>query len=138
MTHPPKTLAGKWEQRWHPLRQEWVVYSAHRQTRPWQGATEKFTADAPPYDPDCYLCPGNVRISGQRNPNYEDVFVFDNDHPVVGMNAPAVSPSRVHPTLYRKARAEGVARVVCYDPRHNVTLSDVPLDSVRKVLATWR
>jgi UDPglucose--hexose-1-phosphate uridylyltransferase len=138
MTNHPNTFEGKWEQRWHPLRREWVVYSAHRQTRPWQGATEKSATDAPSYDPDCYLCPGNVRVSGKRNPNYEDVFVFDNDHPVVGMDAPDVFPSGAHPTLYRKTRADGIARVVCYDPRHNVTLSDVPLDSVRKVLAAWR
>src|SRR5216110_1096784 len=71
-----------WEQRWHPLRREWVIVSSHRGERPWQGERVGGAPRAlPPYVQDCYLCPGNVRSSGQRNDRYTGVFVFDNDHP---------------------------------------------------------
>jgi len=77
----------KWEKRWHPLREEWIVYSAHRNSRPWKGAGLIKPTEAPSYDPQCYLCPGNKRVGGHLNPEYADVFIFDNDLPVVGRNA---------------------------------------------------
>lgn len=78
-----------WEERWHPLREEWVIVAAHRQDRPWSGNTVKHQRlNRPDYVEDCYLCPGNERLSGQVNPRYAGVFVFDNDHPCVGLNAP--------------------------------------------------
>ncbi len=131
---------GKWEQRWHPLWREWVVYAAHRNFRPWSGEGVPSALTAQSYDPDCYLCPGNARIHGNRNPDYEDVFIFDNDHPVVGMTAPDILPDeRVnHNGLYVRRPAHGIARVVCYDPRHNVTLAEVPCSKVTKVFIAWR
>src|SRR6266540_516050 len=64
-----------WEERWHPLREEWVVVAAHRQNRPWNGETvEREESTLPDYLPECYLCPGNTRVSGKRNDNYKDVF----------------------------------------------------------------
>jgi UDPglucose--hexose-1-phosphate uridylyltransferase len=79
----------KWEERWHPLREEWVIIAAHRQDRPWHGETAASSPTiAPEYDPNCYLCPGNSRVSGARNENYSGIFVFDNDHPCVGPGAP--------------------------------------------------
>ena len=105
-----------WEQRWHPLREEWVVVAAHRQHRPWTGGTVAAlpAAALPAYDPDCYLCPGNARVGGARNPRYDGTFVFDNDHPCVGPAAPRtpVEP----PAPYRVAPADGQARVVCFSP----------------------
>ncbi|MFN0123622.1 MAG: hypothetical protein ACKV2V_24235, partial [Blastocatellia bacterium] len=88
--HPaPHQPAGKWEERWHPLREEWVIIAAHRQNRPWSGETVQDAAKTtPPYVADCYLCPGNARVSGAGNPHYSDVYVFDNDHPCVGPAAP--------------------------------------------------
>ena len=78
-----------WEQRWHPLREEWVIVAAHRQSRPWSGAEVTARAPRPPaFDPECYLCPGNPRVSGKTNPGYTSTFVFDNDHPCVGADAP--------------------------------------------------
>lgn len=128
------TTVGKWEKRWHPLREEWVVYAAHRNNRPWTtGTLEREQTTAPEYDPTCYLCPGNGRIHGDVNPDYKGVYVFDNDHPVVGLAAPEV-PEEATSGLYRKAPAKGIARVVCYDPRHNVTLSDVSDAVVFEVL----
>src|SRR6266480_4435802 len=79
-----------WEERWHPLREEWVIVAAHRQDRPWSGETVKHhNGPRPPYVEDCYLCPGNARVSGSVNPQYNGIFVFDNDHPCVGFEAPA-------------------------------------------------
>jgi UDPglucose--hexose-1-phosphate uridylyltransferase len=133
--------AGKWEKRWHPLREEWVVYAAHRNTRPWTtGLTEQKAQTAPPYDPACYLCPGNPRIHGAQNPDYQGVYIFDNDHPVVGLNAPAIPEEKQSngQGLYRRAPAEGIARVVCFDPRHHVTLADVSVEQVAAVFRALR
>jgi UDPglucose--hexose-1-phosphate uridylyltransferase len=125
--------AGAWEQRWHPLRREWVVVSAHRDSRPWQGEQVSGRDAAPaPYDPGCYLCPGNVRVSGERNPDYRGVFVFDNDHPCVGPAAPAeLDPA---PGVYRNRAADGLARVVCFTPRHDLTLAELPQGEVEELL----
>ncbi len=134
------SLAGKWEQRWHPLWRQWVVYAAHRNFRPWSGASVSSSSEAPVYDPKCYLCPGNPRVHGDRNPDYREVFVFDNDHPVVGLQAPEIqdSISPRHQDVFQRRRAYGLARVVCYDPRHNVTLAQLPLSKVYKVFEAWR
>ncbi len=113
-----------WEQRWHPLRREWVIVSAHRNERPWQGERVAETSRAlPPYAPDCYLCPGNARSSGRRNERYSGVFVFDNDHPCVGSRAPAELAAP--PGIYRNRPAGGCARVVCFTPRHDLTLAQL-------------
>jgi UDPglucose--hexose-1-phosphate uridylyltransferase len=127
---------GQWEKRWHPLREEWVVYSAHRNKRPWQGAGLVTHESAPAFDSTCYLCPGNKRIHGHVNPDYKDIYIFENDHPVVSMKAPEVED---HPeALYRKSSAKGIAKVICYDPRHNVTLSQMKLDRVVNVFKVFQ
>jgi UDPglucose--hexose-1-phosphate uridylyltransferase len=126
-----------WEQRWHPLRDEWVIVAAHRQSRPWSGAEVGARDAAPPaFDPGCYLCPGNARISGRVNPKYSSTFVFDNDHPCVGADAPrTLAPP---PGIYRSGPATGVARVVCYSPRHDITLAELDVSGVDTLLATWQ
>lgn len=131
-----ENFSGKWEKRWHPLREEWIVYSAHRNTRPWQGADKLKPKGSPEYDPTCYLCPGNPRVSGKQNPSYEDVFVFENDHPVVGALAPDINFE--NDSLYKKGRANGVAKVICYDPRHNISLSQMKLELVVKVFESFQ
>src|SRR5207249_2281040 len=113
-----------WEQRWHPLRREWVIVSSHRNERPWQGERVAEAARTlPPYEPECYLCPGNVRSSGRRNAQYSGVFVFDNDHPCVGPGAPRdlAAPAGI----YENRSASGCARVVCFTPRHDLTLAQL-------------
>jgi len=126
-----------WEERWHPLREEWVVVAAHRQNRPWRG--DKVAGDAenlPEYVPDCYLCPGNLRVSGKRNAKYDHIFVFDNDHPSVGMNAPAeLAPP---PGIYRNRPARGIARVLCYSPKHTLTLAELAPAEIEQLFAAWR
>ncbi|HEY6222402.1 MAG TPA: galactose-1-phosphate uridylyltransferase [Gemmatimonadales bacterium] len=114
-----------WEQRWHPLRREWVVVSSHRNERPWLGERVLEPPRAlPPYVPDCYLCPGNARSSGLRNEPYRGVFVFDNDHPCVGPGAP--TSLAAPPGIYRNRPASGFARVVCFTPRHDLALARLP------------
>ena len=114
-----------WEERWHPLRREWVVISSHRNDRPWLGETVGEARRAlPAYDPTCYLCPGNARISGQRNAAYTGVYVFDNDHPCVGPSAPAGLEPPVG--IYRNRPATGLSRVVCFTARHDLTLAELP------------
>lgn len=131
---------GQWEKRWHPLRQEWVVYAAHRNNRPWNFDIKETVKTSPVYDPGCYLCPGNPRISGKINPDPYDVFIFENDHPVVGLSAPDIPDyaQSLHDGLYQRDKAIGIAKVVCYDPRHNVTLNDVSVEQVAKVFRALR
>ncbi|HZI42525.1 MAG TPA: galactose-1-phosphate uridylyltransferase, partial [Gemmatimonadaceae bacterium] len=126
-----------WEERWHPLREEWVIVAAHRQTRPWLGQTVGVQEErAPEYQPDCYLCPGNSRSSGAVNPDYHGVYVFDNDHPCVGGDAPEESTPPQTP--YQSRRADGVARVICYAPRHDLTLARMATEDIGGIVETWR
>ena len=131
---------GNWEKRWHPLRREWVVYAAHRNSRPWNFEKKEPGKPVPDYDPDCYLCPGNKRVNGIQNPAYVNVFVFENDHPVVGLDAPGIPNEfqNQHGGLYKKSEAAGIAKVVCYDPKHNVTLNDISVDKVSEVFKALR
>jgi len=126
-----------WEERWHPLREEWVIIAAHRQDRPWNGGTlVNGSAEIPGYVSDCYLCPGNERVSGKRNENYKGTFVFDNDHPCVGEQAPT---NLARPTgLYRNQSARGIARVVCYSPRHNLSLAELETCEIENLLRVWQ
>lgn len=126
-----------WEQRWHPLREEWVIIAAHRQNRPWTGETIRSAApELPEYDPACYLCPGNKRVSGKQNPEYEQTFVFDNDHACVSWGAPAVPPKEQG--VYKSSPARGVARVVCYSPKHNLTLAELEVPEIVTLLKVWQ
>lgn len=126
-----------WEQRWHPLREEWVIVAAHRDDRPWKGETvASERPKTPAYDETCFMCPGNPRVSGLRNERYTDVFVFDNDHPCVGPDAPTdLAPA---PGMLRNRPAKGAARVVCYDPRHDATLAELPVERIDRLLEVWQ
>src|SRR5262245_57974663 len=125
--------AIKWEQRWHPLREEWVIVAAHRQDRPWLGErSAAVEASVPEYVADCYFCPGNTRVSGSRNENYSGVFVFDNDHPCVGLDAPR--DLNAPAGIYRNRPATGIARVVCYSPKHNATLAELEVAEIQALL----
>jgi UDPglucose--hexose-1-phosphate uridylyltransferase len=129
-------ISATWEERWHPLREEWVIIAAHRQSRPWLGDSASATVERPPqFDPTCYLCPGNSRISGHSNPTYSGVFVFDNDHPCVGPDAPDFAPP---PAPYQARRANGIARVICYSPRHDLTMAEMSVTEIAAIAATWQ
>jgi UDPglucose--hexose-1-phosphate uridylyltransferase len=123
--------------RFNPLTREWVLVSPQRARRPWLGQVEKTPAEhLPAYDPACYLCPGNERAGGIVNPNYTGTFVFDNDFAALlpEVELPDQVPS--HPLL--AARPErGLCRVVCFSPRHDLTLPELDDLAVENVLATW-
>jgi UDPglucose--hexose-1-phosphate uridylyltransferase len=125
-----------WEERWHPLREEWVIVAAHRQDRPWSGEQlEHKNAPRPAYVSDCYLCPGNARVSGAHNPNYDGIFVFDNDHPCVGVNAPEPAAP---PGILQNRAAHGIARVVCYSPRHDLSLAQLETSEIENLISAWQ
>ena len=123
--------------RLNTLTGEWVLVSPHRTSRPWQGQTEAPTnAAIPAYDPSCYLCPGNTRANGERNPAYADVFAFDNDFAAL---LPETTPEIVDEGGLLVAESEaGLCRVLCFSPRHDLTLARMEADDIARVVALWR
>lgn len=123
--------------RLNQLTGEWVIVSAQRAMRPWQGQMEAAAqTPAKPYDPACYLCPGNARAGGRRNPKYESTFVFDNDFPAL---LPQASQWYAEHNELLVAESEpGVCRVVCFSPRHDLSLPQMDQQSVAHVVDTWR
>jgi len=129
-------LAEHPHRRLNPLTGEWVLVSPHRALRPWQGQVEPvLRAERPAYDPGCYLCPGNPRAGGARNPQYAGTFVFDNDFAALRPDAPEAG---VDVDGLLVARAEpGVCRVVCFSPRHDLTLAEMATPGIRRVVDVW-
>ncbi len=122
--------------RLNPLTGEWVQVSPHRMKRPWQGQVEKAPPDTrPAYDPGCYLCPGNARAGGHQNPEYASTFVFTNDFAAL---LPDTPPSNVpgHELLQVEA-VPGTCRVICFSPRHDLTLPEMALPDIRGVVDIW-
>jgi len=115
---------------------EWVLVSPHRTARPWQGQVEPpLVGQRPAYDPDCYLCPGNARAGGATTPPYETVYVFDNDFASL---LPDVGPSSLSDRGLLVAEHErGLCRVVCFSPRHDLTLGDMTPAQIRPVIEMW-
>jgi len=122
--------------RYDPLRDAWVLVAPHRGKRPWQGAVEAPDISAQPnHDPGCYLCPGNLRVNGLRNPDYPHTFVFANDHAALLPDGPA-TPSASNFFL-RAETARGTSRVICYSPDHAKTLPELSLPAIERIVATW-
>jgi UDPglucose--hexose-1-phosphate uridylyltransferase len=122
--------------RFNPLTGEWVLVSPHRATRPWQGQVEAVaTADRPAYDPACYLCPGNTRANGERNPEYTGTFVFENDFAALRPDAPAAELDAGG--LIRAETETGRCRVVCFSPRHDLSLPEMETPAIRRVVDVW-
>ncbi|MGC1684781.1 MAG: UDP-glucose--hexose-1-phosphate uridylyltransferase [Candidatus Acidiferrales bacterium] len=122
--------------RFNPLTRDWVLVSPQRADRPWQGKIEK-AAGTPSvqYDPDCYLCPGNLRAGGQRNPAYSGTFVFNNDFPALVPETPSAIENAENLLL---AQSEpGVCRVACFSPRHDLTLSRMKPAEIEAVVRMW-
>src|ERR1700722_795314 len=129
-------LASHPHRRFNPLTREWVLVSPHRTQRPWQGQVENAPLEtALRYDPTCYLCPGNARAGGKKNPKYTETFVFDNDFAALKPDTPAGDLDERGLLL---ARSEaGRCRVVCFSPRHDLTLARMSASEVRRVVDIW-
>lgn len=116
-----------------------MLCSPQRLQRPWQGHEEP--APSRPlaaYEPDCYLCPGNERANGHRNPDYSGTFAFDNDYPALLGAPPPVAPASGAPSWRRWMPAAGACRVVCFSPRHDLSLARMSSPDREAVVATWR
>jgi len=122
--------------RFNPLTREWVLVSPHRTQRPWQGQIEPTPRETSlAYDPNCYLCPGNARAGGVKNPQYSSTFVFDNDFAALRPDTPQGKYGE-RDLLLAEAEA-GRCRVVCFSPRHDLTLARMPVEDIQVVVDTW-
>ncbi len=123
--------------RYNPLSGQWVLVSPHRAKRPWQGQQETPSAlTLPKHDPDCFLCPGNTRVSGDKNPDYQTTYVFTNDFAALMTDTPDATPS-ANP-LMRCESARGTSRVICFSPDHSKTLPELSLPALEAIVKTWR
>ncbi len=123
--------------RFNPLTGEWILVSPQRTQRPWQGQVERLTVETlPRYDAECYLCPGNLRAHGQRNPQYTGTFVFDNDFAALTPTVPADSGRGSSP-LFRYEPEPGLCRVICFSPRHDLSLPQLTQAEAEAVVRTW-
>jgi UDPglucose--hexose-1-phosphate uridylyltransferase len=124
--------------RFNPLNREWVLVSPHRTQRPWQGQVEESAApQASTYDPDCYLCPGNERAGGLRNPKYSSTFVFTNDFAALRPDVPRARIDEGSRGLLVSESEAGTCRVVCFSPRHDLTLPRMSLEEIAAVVDIW-
>ena len=122
--------------RWNPLKREWILVSPHRTQRPWQGQTETPAQPAAlQYDPDCYLCPGNKRAGGHVTDKYTSTYVFDNDFAALKPDVPEYKTDDLG-LLVAEAES-GICRVICFSPRHDLTLARMDVPSIRKVVDVW-
>jgi UDPglucose--hexose-1-phosphate uridylyltransferase len=122
--------------RFNALTGSWVLVSPHRARRPWQGQVETPPRDQrPAYDPACYLCPGNARAGNARNPSYQSTFVFDNDFSALLPDAPEGEHS-VDRLLVAHSE-KGICRVICFSPRHDLTLAEMGRDQIQRVVEVW-
>jgi UDPglucose--hexose-1-phosphate uridylyltransferase len=122
--------------RYNPLNGQWVLVSPHRAKRPWQGQQEQpDTSMLPAHDAQCFLCAGNVRVTGETNPDYSGTYVFTNDFAAMmpaGPDAPAADSD-----LFQVANARGTSRVICFSPDHGKTLPELSLPAIGAVIDTW-
>ena len=122
--------------RYDPLSGEWLLVSPHRTQRPWQGQRESDAQSSrPQYDPKCYLCPGNQRAGNSVNPMYSETFVFKNDYAALLPDVPLTGA--VPGDLFRCEPVRGESRVICFSPRHDLTLPEMPVEDIMRVVNVW-
>ena len=124
--------------RLNALTGEWVLVSPHRATRPWQGEVARAQTEAQPaYDASCYLCPGNLRAQGARNPQYSSTFVFDNDFAALKPQTEAARLDVGNKGLLVAQGEPGICRVMCFSPRHDLTLATMRVQEIEVVVEKW-
>ncbi|MBP6584335.1 MAG: UDP-glucose--hexose-1-phosphate uridylyltransferase [Flavobacterium sp.] len=124
--------------RFNPLTEEWVLVSPHRTKRPWQGQKEKsHSEELPAFDPNCYLCPGNERSNGTKNPHYTDCFVFENDFAAL-LQEEVFNENPSKSALFQLKPERGINKVVCFSPQHNLTIPEMEVIDITKVIQTWK
>ncbi len=122
--------------RYNPLTGEYIFVSPHRTKRPWQGQVEKtIPYQRPAHDPKCYLCPGNERAGGVNNPQYEQTFVFTNDFAALLPDVP--KDHQPEQFLFQEQPVRGTSRVICFSPRHDLTLPEMDVKDIRRVVDVW-
>jgi UDPglucose--hexose-1-phosphate uridylyltransferase len=123
--------------RYNALTGDWILVSPHRTKRPWQGRLDPPASEQrPAYEPACYLCPGNLRAGGERNPEYTSTHVFTNDFAALLPIDPEGASAFPHPLL-RVESERGTCRVVCFSPRHDLTLPEMEPADILKVIRVW-
>jgi len=129
---------GHAHRRYDLLTGQWVLVSAQRSERPWQGEQEPVTEhNQVQYDPNCYLCPGNVRVNGATNPDYADTLVFENDFPALMDAEDAVDDGQSTDRFLRQESVDGSCRVICFSPRHDLTLAKMSTRGIASVIEVW-
>lgn len=122
--------------RFNILTGEWVLVSPHRTKRPWQGQNETISNTLrPTHDPSCYLCAGNSRAGGDVNPDYKDVFVFENDFAALQKDSESFE---VNEGLFRAQSEKGICKVICFSPDHSLSLADMEVSAIEKVVHAWQ
>ena len=115
---------------------EWVLVSPHRAKRPWQGQNEEVSTEKrPSHDESCYLCAGNTRANGETNPNYEDIFIFNNDFAALQNNS---EPFLLENGLLKAQGEQGICRVICFSPDHSKSLAEMSVENIQKVVHAWQ
>lgn len=121
--------------RYNPLTGEWVLVSPHRSKRPWQGQEENEVQETrSPHDKDCYLCAGNYRSNGTQNPDYKDVFVFENDFAALLTS----ETFEFNNGLLKASSEKGICKVVCFSPDHSKSLAEMSPEAITKIITTWQ
>lgn len=134
---PEPTINENPHKRLNLLTGEFILVSPHRSKRPWQGQVETTSADQrPEYDPNCYLCPGNQRADGTLNPDYKDSFVFVNDFSAL---LPDTESTFIDEDGLLIAETErGICKVIAFSPRHDLTLPEMEVLDIKKVVDLWQ
>lgn len=123
--------------RFNPLLKEWILVSPHRAKRPWQGQNETPSSEnSVAHDENCYLCAGNTRSNGEQNPQYDACYVFDNDFPAL-LEDDITFESKSNP-LFQIKPEKGINRVICFSPKHNITLAEMDVKEIENVIHTWK